>query len=455
LPRWFAKIQISKIGGGCPVGQHRLSFVHMSANAKKLKRLQQGRQLRSGHNGVTLQEQAAKRRFAFLNKVPPGPHKKWASFIRRILFKLGLEQKDAPRELRVGEGVYKKAINGRNISGYSKNNIENNLTAHWEVYRKNHLEEPALSWPSYDDDIPIESLFNAELKPTDPLAVASERMKIILPEIIYPKTAVNNSNASAMNDAIDGSDSNLAEGAWPLHQKLEKSYAEIARTIDNALAEGNNDLAFQEFRRSLFYSGYHEQWQTRRMLTQKILKAKLGPRDAGWVRLKAEAYMEMELGDFSLAKAAIARALELFKQGDFPEGVGLCFRYLGDLQAKFGSIGQALGSKVESLKHLKGIPALEAQLEMKLIQLQHLTEPSNEKIKKLAELGARFKEIQSWRYWLTEIEKAKTIAAMGGWADALTVAKYVEFAFRSEIKMERTRKSAVRLIGELEKRLSR
>lgn len=365
-------------------------------------------------------------------------------------------QNNAERgDFAVSVGVYKKAINGVFINGESRKSIEKHLTIFWEKYRVTHPECSELLWPAYSENVSLEKAVNAALKPTEPLSIESERILFVLPEFIYPKPAGNNSDGSAMNDAIEDSNSMLAEGAWPLHQKLEKSYTEIAQTIDKALAKGNNDLAFHEFRRSLFYSGYHEQWETRRMLTQKILKAKLGPRDAGWVRLKAEAYMEMELGDFSLAKAAIAKALELFKRGDYPEGVGLCFRYLGDLHAKFGSIGQALGNKVESLKHLKGIPALESQLELKLIQLQHLTAPSTGKIKQLTELGARFKEIQSWRYWLTEIERAKTIAALGGWADALTVAKYVELAFRSEIKMERTRKRAVRLIGELENKFPR
>lgn len=406
---------------------------------------------RVGHEKVTQTKSAAKARIDFVKKNVPGPHKTWASKIRATLAELSIGQKAAELELGVRPGWYKKAINGWKVDGAFREAFETKLIAAWDAYRTNHTELGPLRFPPYDQNISLASDVTEESKSLDSFATPAARMLIALPEIIYPNPAGKDVVASAKNDAIDGTQLTLAEGAWPLHQELDKPYAMIARTIDKALDEGNIDLAFSEFRRSLFFTGYHEEWKIRRTLTKKMLKAKLEPRDAAWVHLKAEAYMDMELGNFALSKAAIAKALQLYMQGNLPEGVGQCFRYLGDLQAKFGAVGEAFSSKVESLKHLNGIPALEAKLEIRLLELQHLTEPSKDKINKLTVLAEQFREIKSWRYWLTEIERAKTIAAMGGWRDALTVAKYVEFAFRSEIKMERTRKRAVRLIEDIEK----
>jgi tetratricopeptide (TPR) repeat protein len=256
----------------------------------------------------------------------------------------------------------------------------------------------------------------------------------------------------AAESSMDGSASNLAEGAWPLHQTLEKPYSEVAQTVQNALDRGNLDVAFPEFRRSLFYSGYHEKWALRRRLTAKLLKARLGPLDAAWVYLKALSYMEMELGNFPRAKAAISEALTLYRRGECDHGIGLCFRYLGDLYSKFGDVAQAIENKVESLKHLKGVPETESQLELSLLRLQHLTEPSEQKFRRLFELGEQFREIRSWRYWLTELERGKTLRDLGNRVDGLVVLAHVEFAFRTEITMERTRKLAVRLIEDLKER---
>ena len=242
----------------------------------------------------------------------------------------------------------------------------------------------------------------------------------------------------------------LAEGAWPLHQALDKPYAAIAKTVETALAEGNVDVAFPEFRRSLYFSGYHELWPIRRRLSEGLLRQELGPRDEAWVRLKAVAYMDMEQGNFSRTKTEIEKAQVLYGKGGCAEGIGQCYRYRGDLFAKFGNFARACGDKVESLKYLKGVAKSESELELQFFQLHHQAEPSSAKLKRLLEIGEKLREIKSWRYWLTQLERARTLLALGETADALTVAKHVELSFRTELTMERTRAQAVALIQEIQ-----
>ena len=403
----------------------------MSAGRENLHENPPSHKARKGHGTVTQSfVGGAQTNTAPIDRMPRGPHKTWALFVRRVLSELGLGQKDHSR-LGVTESWYKKAIDGRKVDGSYRGRFERTVTAKWDEYRKDRPSLKPLDWPPY-----VEDVFGAFVEvPENGLA------QIEVPQLVLPEEP---------NQTDDGFPSNLAEGAWPLHQHLEKPYETVAKSIEEAIDAGNIDIAFPEFRRTLFHSGYHEQWAIRRNLTTKMLKAKLGPCDKAWVWLKAKAYMEMELRNFLAAQSAIGEAIRFYKKGESPEGYGLCLRYFGDLYAKFSDVSKAIENKLESLKFLRGTPRREAELELELLRLQYLTEPSTKKINQLTQLCDKLRDIRSWRFSLAELEKAKTMRDLGGRDDALTVAKGVELAFRTELTMERSRKLALRLIADLQ-----
>lgn len=307
-----------------------------------------------------------------------------------------------------------------------------------------------LPWPSLKDILtPLVGPLSADplMAPSD-AAADSGSVDIVENRLQIPQTSNGTASAASL---VDGQTLKvLAEGAWPLHQALDKPYEAVAKTVETALHAGNFDVAFDEFRRSLYYSGYHEQWSVRRRLSGLLLRQGLGPRDEAWVRLKAVGYMEMELGNFSRAKEEMQKARALYKKGNLAEGFGQCCRYEGDLYAKFGNIEKACANKRESLDYLSGVAKTESQLELRLFELQHGAEPSAAKLKELVAIGEQLRDIRSWRYWLTELERAKTLHALGAKEDALTMAKHVEFSFRSELTMERTRAQASALIREIQ-----
>src|ERR1051325_107937 len=82
-------------------------------------------------------------------KMPPGPHKTYAIYVKNVFLELGWSEQNVCDNLNIGVGWLKKVKNGYNVDPTYRSRFEQKLKKAWEAFRSTRPACRPLIWPPY------------------------------------------------------------------------------------------------------------------------------------------------------------------------------------------------------------------------------------------------------------------------------------------------------------------